>query len=832
MKLEFDVRGMTCSACSAHVERAVKKLDGAKSVNVNLLANKLTLEYEKSADDIIKAVRDAGYEASLRQKSREKNQARENSGFNRESEIASMKKRLFTSIVFMLPLFYISMGGMMGLPMPDFFVGESNLLVLAFTQFLLALTIAYINRKFFQVGFKMLFKGSPNMDSLVAIGSSAAIIYGIFTIYKMALGDSAVHGHDLYFESAGMILTLVTFGKLMETKAKGRTNEAIVKLMDLSPKTAHIEKDGTEIEVAVEDIEKGDIVVIRPGERIPVDGVIIEGKTSIDESAITGESIPRDKTAGDKVIAATVNKSGFFKLRATNVGDETTLAQIIRLVEEASSSKAPIASLADKVSSIFVPAVIIIAVLAMAVWLICGATLEFSLMIGISVLVISCPCALGLATPVAITVGMGKGAENGILMKSAEALETAHLIDTVVLDKTGTLTLGKPSVTNIMHESTIERHELMSILASIEKPSEHPLAEAILKKGEEEKATLQKVESFTAVHGLGIEAMLNGKTYFAGNKEMLDMHAVKISTEYINKSEQYANEGKTVIYLACEGEFLGMLAVADTLKADSKEAIKRFKEMGIEPIMLTGDNHRTAKAIARELGIEKVVSEVMPKDKEQERKRLKSEGKRVAMIGDGINDAVALTSSDVGIAIGAGTDIAIESADIVLMKSSLIDATVAIELSKKVIRNIKQNLFWAFCYNIIGIPIASGVLYTALGIKLSPMIGAAAMSLSSVCVVSNALRLKLFKPKTQATDIKTDTKKGETKKMIRKIKIEGMMCTHCSSRVEKVLNALDGASAKVDLEAKTATVTLEKEISDEELKRVIEDAGYEVVEIN
>lgn len=837
MKLEFDVYGMTCSACSAHVEKAVKKVDGAENVSVNLLANKLSVEYSKNAEDIISAVRSAGYDASLKSKNKNTTDKKPQ---NIKDDTESMKRRLITSLVFMVPLFYISMGNMLGLPMPNFFVGDKNILILAFTQLLLALTIAYINRKFYQIGFKMLFKRSPNMDTLVALGSSAAIIYGIFAIYRVAHGMGVqdmelVHkySHDLYFESAGMILTLITFGKLMEAKAKGQTSEAISKLMDLSPKTATVERNGHEIEILVEEIEKGDIIIVRPGQSIAVDGEIIEGNTSVDESAITGESIPVEKQVGDKVIAATVNKSGFFKFRATRVGDDTTLAQIIRLVEEASSSKAPIAKLADKVSGIFVPVVITIAILATVIWLIFGATFEFALSIGIAVLVISCPCALGLATPVAIMVGTGKGAQNGILIKSAEALETAHTVDTVVLDKTGTLTVGKPSVTDIIVLDNISEKEFLSIAASMEKPSEHPLAEAVLKRAEEENIKLHATESFTALHGMGIEAVINGINYFAGNAKLLTEKGINLSEDDIKKSERLAKEGKTLLYFADERSLLGIIAVADTLKLNSKEAIKRFKEMGINPIMLTGDNERTAKAIAYELEIETVIAEVLPKDKEKEIQKLKQAGKNVAMIGDGINDAPALISADVGIAIGAGTDIAIESADIVLMRSELLDAVTAVELSKKVIRNIKENLFWAFFYNIIGIPLAAGVLFPAFGLKLSPMFGAAAMSLSSVCVVSNALRLKLFKPKNniQTEIIDVNIAKGEQKTMTKTMKIEGMMCSHCSSRVEKVLNELDGVKATVNLEAKTATVTLEKEVSDDTLKGVVENAGYEVVGI-
>ncbi|MBQ9833283.1 MAG: heavy metal translocating P-type ATPase [Clostridia bacterium] len=637
------------------------------------------------------------------------------------------------------------------------------------------------------------------------------------------------YAHDVYFESAGMILTLITFGKLMETKAKGRTGEAIARLMDLAPKIATVERDGREIEIAVEDIQKGDIIIVRPGQSIPVDGDIVEGFSNIDESAITGESIPVEKQVGDKVLAATINKSGFFKFRAVNVGNDTTLAQIIRLVEEASSSKAPIAKLADKVSGVFVPIVISIAVIAAAVWLIVGESFEFALSIGISVLVVSCPCALGLATPVAIMVGTGKGAENGILIKSAEALETAHLIDTVVFDKTGTLTQGKPAVTDIVVCRKMNESEFLKIAASIEKPSEHPLSEAVLSKAQEKNIMIDDVESFIAVPGKGIEAVVGDIRYFAGNRRLLDEKGIALSDEDINCSERLANDGKTLLYFADENGLIGIIAAADILKENSRKAIERFSEMGIDTVMLTGDNARTAKAISDKLGIDRTVAEVLPQDKEREIAQLQKKGKKVAMIGDGINDAPALSRADVGIAIGAGTDVAIESADIVLMKSDLLDAVAAVELSKKVIRNIKQNLFWAFFYNVIGIPLAAGAFYTTFGLKLSPMFGAAAMSLSSVFVVSNALRLKRFKPRLKAN---TETKKGENKKMVRTMKIEGMACGHCSARVEKVLNELDGVSAVVDLAAKTATVTLEKEVSDSELKSVVENAGYEVISID
>lgn len=756
MQKKFNVSGMTCSACQAAVERSVKKLAGVQEVSVNLLANNMTVKFDESQTSvaaIIAAVETAGYEASEDQPQEAVSQAETSRGDHLTAEIGAMRRRVLVSFIFLIPLMYIAMGEMINLPMPAWLMGTENALIYAFTQFLLTLPIIYINRRYFQNGFKTLFRGSPNMDSLIAIGSAAAVIYGIFAIYRIGygLGHGQValvnqYSMDIYFETGGMILTLITLGKYLEARSKGRTSEAISKLLDLAPKTAVVERDGREQEIPVEEIAVGDIVVIRPGQSIPVDGVIVEGSTAVDQSAITGESIPVEKGVGDRLISASINKTGFIKFRAEKVGADTTLAQIIQLVEEAGSSKAPIAKLADKISGIFVPVVITIAVLATIAWLVAGASFEFALSIGIAVLVISCPCALGLATPVAIMVGTGQGAVNGILIKSAEALETAHSIDTVVLDKTGTITEGKPAVTDLVLAADLSEQELLQIAASMEQASEHPLAEAILEKAAEMGVSLKASQDFTAVPGRGIEAVIDGNKYFAGNLAMMEENGIDTAA-WQDLADRLAAEAKTPLFFADPEKLLGVIAVADVVKPTSYRAIEQFRAMGIEVVMLTGDNRKTAEAIQKELNLDRVVAEVLPQDKEQEIRAMQDQGKRVAMIGDGINDAPALVRADVGIAIGAGTDIAIESADIVLIKSDLQDAAAAIELSKATIRNIKQNLFWAFFYNTLGIPLAAGIFYPLLGWKLSPMIGAAAMSLSSVFVVTNALRLKLFRPK-------------------------------------------------------------------------------------
>ena len=847
MKQKFDVTGMTCSACSAHVEKAVRKLEGIDTVSVNLLKNSMVVEYDETAlhaDDIINAVKSGGYGASLQ------GAAAGNAFASPEppknialEEMKVMKNRLVSSFCFLLPLFYLSMGHMMGAPLPAILTGNESSMLFALTQLLLATPILIINKKFFLVGFKALLNRAPNMDSLVALGSAASYIYSIFAIYAMGyhLGHGNLemahhYGMELYLEGAAMILTLITVGKYMETRSKGKTSEAISRLMDLAPKTATVLRNGKEAEIPVEQVAVGDIVVVRPGQSIPVDGKLIEGFSAVDESAITGESIPVDKQAGDMVIGATVNKTGFFKMEATHVGSDTTLSQIINLVEEAGASKAPIAKLADTVSGIFVPVVITIAILATVVWMFVGQPFSFALSIGIAVLVISCPCALGLATPTAIMVGTGKGAEYGILVKSAESLEIAHKIDTVVLDKTGTLTEGHPMVTDVLPAPGVLRNPFLRMVASVEALSEHPLAEAIVKYAEEKEISLNDAENLKATAGQGIEADVNGKHILGGNRKMMQERGIDLKG-FAEKAIQLAEEGKTPLFFAEGEKFLGVLGLADTLKPTSKDAVEAFHQMGIDVIMLTGDNKRTANAIAEKLDIE-AIAEVLPQDKEMEVRRLQERGKKVAMIGDGINDAPALTRADVGIAIGAGTDVAMESADIVLMKSDLMDAVTAIQLSHATIRNIKQNLFWAFFYNVCGIPLAAGVFYSVLGWKLNPMFAAAAMSFSSAFVVGNALRLKLFKPthsamKTaQTIQVKeNEMQNKEEIKMKKVLKIEGMMCNHCTGRVDKALNEMDGVSATVSLEDKCAEVELSKDISDEELVKVVTDAGYEVVDI-
>ena len=843
MKQKFDVTGMTCSACSAHVEKSVSKLEGVQCVNVNLLQNSMVVEYDDNAlgtTDIIHAVESGGYGASVQGETKTqetpKNVAAE--------EMHHMKRRLIASFCFLIPLFYISKGHMMGAPVPAILLGDENVMIFALTQLFLTIPVLIINKKYFVVGFKALWNKAPNMDSLIALGSAASVVYSVFAIYSMAYamghGDlmTAHHyGMELYFESAAMILTLITVGKYMETRSKGKTSEAISKLMDLAPKTATVLRGGVEQEIPVEDVVTGDTIIVKPGQRIPVDGKIIEGFSAVDESAITGESIPVEKQVGDTVIGATVNKSGYFRMTATRVGKDTTLSQIIALVEEAGASKAPIAKLADKVSGVFVPVVITIAVLAAVIWFVAGnQPFSFALSIGIAVLVISCPCALGLATPTAIMVGTGKGAEYGILVKSAESLEIAHQVQTVVLDKTGTLTEGKPVVTDVVLAKGILRNRLLKQAAAVEALSEHPLAEAIVAYAKEKEVAFEKAENLTATAGQGVEADVAGKHILAGNLKMMQERGIQLG-EWEAKAVELAEVGKTPLFFAENETFLGIVALADTLKPTSKAAVDAFHQMGIEVVMLTGDNKRTAEAIARELDIQ-VIAEVLPQDKEREVRRLQEQGKKVAMIGDGINDAPALMRADVGVAIGAGTDVAMESADIILMKSDLMDAVTAIELSHATIRNIKENLFWAFFYNACGIPLAAGVFYPFLEWKLNPMFAAAAMSFSSAFVVGNALRLRLFRPKYAKTttalpkeDIQKELNHKEEIGMKKVLKIEGMMCNHCTGRVEKALNDLDGVTAEVSLEGKSATVTLSKDVSDETLVQTVTDAGYEVVDI-
>lgn len=826
MTEKFNVTGMTCSACSAHVEKSVKKLNGVKSVNVNLLQNNMHVDFDETAvsvDDIINAVISGGYGASVVGKKQEKKDNKI------DNEILNMKFRLIVSLVCLVPLMYISMGHMWGWPFLSVFHGAENGITFALTQMLLTLPIMYVNRKYYITGFKTLFHGAPNMDSLIAIGSGAAFVYGIIAIY--CIGYGLGHGNkefahsymmNLYFESAAMILALITLGKFLESRAKGKTSQAIEKLIDLSPKTAVVIRDGKEVTVGVDDVQIGEIVVVKAGQSVPLDGVIVEGNGAIDESAITGESIAVEKNVGDKVIGATINKSGYFKFKVEKVGEDTALSQIIHLVEEASASKAPIAKLADKVSGIFVPVVISIAVITIIVWLLLGKGVSFALSMGISVLVISCPCALGLATPTAIMVGTGKGAQYGILTKSAESLETAHQVDTVVLDKTGTITEGKPSVTDIAPVGISDK-ELLQIAASIEYLSEHPIAKAIVEKAN--GLELSNVADFEQIAGQGVKGSVDGKKVLAGNYKMMRENNIEVSED-----EVFAKDGKTSLYFAVDNKFVGIIAVADTIKATSRQAIEDMRNMGLDVIMLTGDNAVTANAIKNKLSLSSAVAEVLPSDKEDEVRKLQQNGHKVAMVGDGINDAPALTRADVGIAIGAGTDIAIESADIVLMKSDLQDVVTSIELSHSVIKNIKENLFWAFFYNALGIPVAAGVLYGIAGLKLNPMIAALAMSFSSVFVVSNALRLRFFKPK--CNNIKTVKNEKENKTMTKTIKINGMMCSHCTGRVGEVLNAIDGVSAEVSLDnGGQAVVTLVKDVSDDVLKKAVVDAGYEVVGI-
>lgn len=858
-KEQFNVTGMTCAACSARVEKAVGRLPGVDKIAVNLLKNSMMVEYDETALDtqkIIGAVTDAGYGASLKEavqqgKAAKAMQASANDIARQEYE--AVKKRLKLSLVFAVPLSYISMGHMMGWPLPEIFLGVENAMIFSLTLLLLVIPVVFINFKFFRVGFKTLFAASPNMDSLIAIGASASLVYGVYALYKIAYGFG--HGDlvlvhrfsmDLYFESAGMILTLITFGKFLEARAKGRTSDAITKLMDLAPKTAVVERDGAELEIPVEEVEKGDILVVRSGMSVPVDGVLTEGHAAVDESAITGESIPVEKETGSKVTGATVVKSGFFKMRADRVGEDTTLAQIVRLVDDATSSKPPIAKMADKVSGVFVPAVIGIALLTAAVWLLLGESFEFALSNAIAVLVISCPCALGLATPTAIMVGTGRGAASGVLIKSAEALETVHEVNTIVLDKTGTITQGEPGVTDVLYSSSTGEAQLVKTAASLEKYSEHPLAQAIVKYAEQKNVQFAPVTGFTQQAGRGIKGVMEGKGCFGGNRRMLE-EAGLYDDNVKMLEEKLAAEGKTPLFFARDGVLLGIIALADRVKPTSRAAIEEMKRMGLEVVMLTGDNARTAQAIQKEVGADRVVAEVLPQDKETEIRRLQQQGKKVAMVGDGINDAPALARADVGIAIGAGTDIAIESADLVLMKNDLLDVAGAVQLGHAVIRNIKQNLFWALFYNAICIPVAAGVFYPWLGIKLSPMLGALAMSFSSVFVVTNALRLRLFNPvyaadtgadapgaavhecRVEAVDILNTNKKERVDTMKKVLDIEGMMCQHCVAHVNKALSGIEGVEAvEVSLENKNAAVTLAADVSDEVLVKAVVDAGYGV----
>lgn len=842
MKQKFDVSGMTCSACSAHVEKSVSKLPGIQSVSVNLLQNSMVAQFDDAqltTQDIIRAVEQSGYGAAIPGQMGGK----ADGGNIAQAEIADMKFRLITSFAFLIPLFYISMGHMMGAPLPAILLGNENILLFALTQLLLTVPVLFINRKYFIVGFQSLWRRSPNMDSLIALGSTAAVVYSVYAIYAMGyyLGreDTMTAHHyamELYFESAAMILALITLGKYLETRSKGKTSEAISKLLDLSPKQAVVLRDGVEMVIAIEDVQIDDTVIVRPGQSIPVDGVVTKGFSAVDESALTGESIPVEKQPGDMVMGATVSQTGYLEFRATKVGNDTAISQIIRLVEEASASKAPISKLADQVAGVFVPVVITIAVIAVAVWLYLGYSIGFALSIGIAVLVISCPCALGLATPTAIMVGTGKGAENGILIKSAESLEIAHKVNTVVLDKTGTITEGKPKVTDVLLAEGVFQNRLLQLSASVEQLSEHPLSQAIVTYAKEKNVELLSASNMVLTPGQGVEGDTPKGHVLAGNRKMMEERGIALG-DLSQKGDDMASQGKTPLYFAHDGKILGMMAVADVVKASSKEAIAQLTAMGIDVVMLTGDNKRTAQAIGKAMGVSRIVAEVLPQDKEREVRRLQEQGQKVAMVGDGINDAPALARADVGIAIGAGTDVAMESADIVLMKSDLLDVASAVQLSRAVIRNIKQNLFWAFFYNTLGIPLAAGVFYSSLGWKLNPMFAAAAMSLSSVFVVSNALRLKLFKPKAiqnhqqeQQTGADTPLSKEE-KMMTKKLVIEGMSCGHCTGRVEKALNAMDGVKASVSLEDNTATVDLSADVAEEALVKAVTDAGYTVVDV-
>lgn len=862
---QYTVTGMSCAACSARVEKAVSKVEGVTTCSVSLLTNSMGVEGSADSQAIIEAVKAAGYGAALKgEETVRSNSAHED--VLKDTDTPILKKRLIASLGFLIVLMYFSMGHMMwGWPLPGFFV--HNHVAVALVQLLLTVVVMVINQKFFVSGFKGLLHKAPNMDTLVALGSAAAFGYSTVALFAMTdaqvRGDSAAvmeYMHELYFESAAMILALITVGKMLEARSKGKTTDALKGLMKLAPKTAVVLKDSAEVEVLIEQVKKGDVFVVRPGENIPVDGVVLEGNSAVNEAALTGESIPVDKTVGDSVSAATLNQSGYLRCEATRVGEDTTLSRIIQMVSDAAATKAPIAKVADKVSGVFVPVVITIALVTIAGWLLAGESVGFALARGISVLVISCPCALGLATPVAIMVGNGMGAKNGILFKTAVSLEETGKTQIVVLDKTGTITSGEPKVTDILLEEGFTEKELLELAYALEERSEHPLAKAIIQEGNHRGLAGQAVTDFRALPGNGLQAVLGGKPLCGGNYTFISKQ-VKVSTEMKHTSEQLAEAGKTPLFFGYDSKLCGIVAVADTMKADSAQAVKELQGMGIEVVMLTGDNERTAKAIGAQAGVDKVIAGVLPEGKESVVRKLKEQGK-VAMVGDGINDAPALTRADMGIAIGAGTDVAIDAADVVLMKSSLLDVPAAIRLSRATLKNIHQNLFWAFFYNSIGIPLAAGLFIPILGWQLNPMFGAAAMSLSSFCVVSNALRLNWFKlyiPNVDATksehseagaerakrepgfwsrdckDTKIKHKKQiekEQKSMEKTMKIEGMMCGHCEARVKKVLEALDAVEAAVvSHEAGTAVVTLKAEISNEELKKVVEDQDYKVLEI-
>lgn len=836
---QYTVTGMSCAACSSRVEKAVSKVPGVTSCSVSLLTNSMGVEGSAEAKDIIQAVENAGYGASLKgaSESTHNSTAVNDEEALKDKETPVLKQRLISSLGFLIVLMYFSMGHMMwGWPAPTFLA--ENHVAMGLLQLLLTVIIMVINQKFFISGFKSLFHRAPNMDTLVALGSGAAFVYSTYALFAMTdaqmKGDMAgvmAYMHEFYFESAAMILTLITVGKMLEARSKGKTTDALKSLMKLAPKTAVLMKNGEEQVVPIEQVKKGDIFVVRPGENIPVDGTIIEGSSAVNEAALTGESIPVDKEPGDLVSAATVNQSGYIRCEATRVGEDTTLSQIIRMVSDAAATKAPIAKVADKVSGIFVPAVITIAVITTLIWILAGQTFGFALARGISVLVISCPCALGLATPVAIMVGNGMGAKHGILFKTAVSLEEAGKVQVVALDKTGTITSGEPKVTDMIPAEGIEEEELLAMAYALERKSEHPLAKAILHKGEETGIQAAEVDDFQALPGNGLSAFLDGEECIGGNLTFVSSKT-EVAGAMKQKAEQLAEQGKTPLFFARGGKLIGIIAVADVIKEDSKEAVEELKNMGIHVVMLTGDNERTAKAIGSQAGVDEVIAGVLPEGKESVIRKLKEKGK-VAMVGDGINDAPALTRADIGIAIGAGTDIAIDAADVVLMKSRLLDVPAAIRLSRATLKNIHENLFWAFFYNVVGIPLAAGIWIPIFGWKLNPMFGAAAMSLSSFCVVSNALRLNFFNLRDASKDKKMKIKeKKENKEMKKTLTIEGMMCGHCEARVKKCLEALDGvAKAEVSHEAGTAIVTLESDVADDVLKKTVEDQDYKVISI-
>ena len=839
---QYTVTGMSCAACAARVEKAVSGVKGVTSCSVSLLTDSMGVEGTADAGEIIAAVREAGYGAALKKGNKGQNARSSSDGDTLEDrETPVLKKRLIASLGFLIVLMYVSMGHMMwGWPLPSFF--DNNHVAMGLLQLLLTVVIMVINQRFFISGFKSLWHRAPNMDALVALGAAAAFGYSTFALFAMT--DAQVRGdadavmsymHEFYFESAAMILALITLGKMLEARSKGKTTDALKSLMKLAPKTATLLRDGAEISVPVEQVAKGDVFVVRPGENIPVDGTVLEGNSAVDESTLTGESIPADKTVGSTVSAGTLNQSGFIRCEATRVGEDTTLSQIIQMVSDAAATKAPIAKVADRVSAVFVPAVMAIAAVTVIAWLIAGRTAGFALARGISVLVISCPCALGLATPVAIMVGSGMGAKNGILFKTAVSLEETGKTQIVALDKTGTITQGEPRVTDMIPVNGISEKELLSLACALEKKSEHPLARAINQKAEQDGLTAEEAEQFKALPGSGLTASRDGAVLFGGSYKFIS-ERVRVPDDAKEQSERLSEEGKTPLLFARDGELCGIIAVADVIKADSPQAIKEMRNMGIRVVMLTGDNERTAKAIGARAGVDEVIAGVLPDGKESVIRELKQKGK-VIMVGDGVNDALALTSADIGIAIGAGADVAVDAADVVLMKSRLSDVPAAIRLSRAALRNIHENLFWAFIYNIIGIPLAAGVFIGVLGWQLNPMFAAAAMSLSSFSVVTNALRLNFFRMHDPKRDhkirnkLKTTTEK-ETKTMEKTLKIEGMMCGHCEMHTKKALEALDGVkTAEVSHEAGTAVVSLEKEIPDDVLKQAVVDQGYRVTDI-